>query len=230
MQTPTKKRAIHIRECKNRQTLRGRDVQFSRSEHQKSPFGTVTKFPLIQWLLLLHRLCRGFFFGFLAGKQHEIQNVNANHRIDRAGWMWLFSGMMNRADIRWKQRFENFEKAFHLLADALAGDIDDLNDLEKEGVIQRFEYTLELAWKVLKDKMSDDGLILDQFSPKAVIRKAFGTRYIDDGDIWLQMVGDRNLLSHTYNFKTFEEVLRRVKNAYIPVLSKLYDSLKVEVA
>ena len=137
--------------------------------------------------------------------------------------------MTTQTDIRWKQRFANFEKAFQRLSEAMSEDLEALNTLEKEGAIQRFEYTLELALKVLKDKMADDGLLLDQFSPKAVIRKAYGNQYIEDGEIWLQMVGDRNLLSHTYDLETFEEVLRRVKSAYHSVLKQLYESLKGDV-
>jgi nucleotidyltransferase substrate binding protein (TIGR01987 family) len=76
-----------------------------------------------------------------------------------------------------------------------------LSDLEKEGLIKRFEFTLELAWKVLKDKMQDDGIIIDRISPKYVIKQAYSSKYIDNVDIWLSMINDRNLMSHTYNFK-----------------------------
>jgi nucleotidyltransferase substrate binding protein (TIGR01987 family) len=138
--------------------------------------------------------------------------------------------MTGDSDIRWKQRFANYDRAFQLLDDALATSLDDLNMLEKEGTIQRFEYTLELAWKVLKDKMMADGLLLDQISPKAVIRKAFGAKYIFDSELWLQMIGDRNLLSHTYSFETFEDVLRRVSTIYLPLLRQLYESLKTEIS
>jgi len=53
--------------------------------------------------------------------------------------------------IRWRQRFENFERAFLLLREAFEKDPAAMSDLEKEGAIQRFEYTFELAWKTLKD-------------------------------------------------------------------------------
>ena len=77
---------------------------------------------------------------------------------------------MNK-NIRWIQRFYNFKRAFLLLNKAFEKNLKDINQLEKEGIIQRFEYTFELAWKTLKDKVENDGIILDKISPKAVIKK-----------------------------------------------------------
>ena len=126
---------------------------------------------------------------------------------------------MNNPDIRWKQRFQNFDRAFVLLREAIESDPAQLSQLEKEGIIQRFEYTFELAWKVLKDKMEYDGLSIDQISPKAVIRQAYAAKYIDDAETWLKMIGDRNLMSHTYDFKKFEAVIQTIREAYLPMLS-----------
>ncbi|KZZ12361.1 nucleotidyltransferase, partial [Oleiphilus sp. HI0078] len=104
--------------------------------------------------------------------------------------------MTSVSDIRWQQRFKNFQRAFLLLREAVESDIASFSQLEKEGVIQRFEYTFELAWKVLKDKMEFDGIILDQISPKSVVRQAYQSKYINDAETWLRMIGDRNLMSH----------------------------------
>ena len=79
--------------------------------------------------------------------------------------------------------------------------------MEKEGIIQRFEYTFELAWKVLKDKMENDGVVLDKILPKVVVRQAFNAKYIQHADIWLNMIDDRNLMSRTYDFAKFEVVI-----------------------
>ncbi len=128
-------------------------------------------------------------------------------------------------DIRWKQRFENFQRAIKLLQEVPEMDINKLSYLEKEGVIQRFEFTLELAWKTLKDKMEYDGIILDRISPKMVLKEAFKTKYIDNIDLWLEMIDDRNLLSHTYDFKFFEAIIPDIQLKYTPLLSDLYTSL-----
>ena len=130
-------------------------------------------------------------------------------------------------DIRWKQRFENFQRAIKLLQEVPEMDLSKLSFLEKEGIIQRFEFTLELAWKTLKDKMEFDGLILDRISPKMVLKEAFQTKYINNIELWLEMIDDRNLLSHTYDFKFFEEIIPDIQLKYTPLLSDLYTSLIV---
>ena len=131
--------------------------------------------------------------------------------------------------IRWQQRFQNFHRAFSLLREALEQDISDLSQLEKEGIIQRFEYTFELAWKVLKDKMEYDGLVIDKISPKMVIKQAFAAKYIEDVDTWLKMTGDRNLMSHTYDFAKFEMVIHTIKESYLPMLDRWHDGLLIEI-
>ncbi len=131
-------------------------------------------------------------------------------------------------DTRWKQRFSNFSRALSLLREAMEEDVFSLKQLEKEGIIQRFEYTFELAWKVLKDKMEFDGIVLDQISPKAVVRQAFAAKYINDPDTWLKMIGDRNLMSHTYDFMKFEAVIQSIADAYLPMLDEWYFSLLME--
>ncbi len=132
-------------------------------------------------------------------------------------------------DIRWKQRFANFNRAFSLLREAMDNDLAKLSPLEKEGIIQRFEYTFELAWKVLKDKMESDGIVLDQISPKAVVRQAFAAKYINDPDTWLKMIGDRNLMGHTYDFAKFEAVIQAIAEDYLPMLEEWHLQLLMEI-
>jgi len=136
---------------------------------------------------------------------------------------------MSKPDIRWQQRFHNFQRAFLLLREAMELEPEALSQLEKEGIIQRFEYTFELAWKTLKDRMEFDGIVLDKISPKAVVREAFATKYIDDAETWLKMIGDRNLMSHTYDFAKFEAVIETIREQYLPMLDEWYTSLIEEI-
>lgn len=128
-------------------------------------------------------------------------------------------------DIRWKQRLENFTKAVKLLEEIQSLDLAKTSQLEKEGIIQRFEFTLELGWKTLKDKMESDGLVLYQISPKMVVKEAFKAKYIDQIEIWLDMINDRNLLSHTYDFTVMEEVIPDIQKRYSQALSALHKTL-----
>lgn len=101
-------------------------------------------------------------------------------------------------DIRWKQRFENFNRALHLLT--LAVELSKqrpLSDLEKQGVIQGFEFVHELAWNVLKDFLEYEG-IQNIVGSRSAVREAFKRGLIDNGEVWMDMIEKRNLSSHTY--------------------------------
>ncbi len=131
---------------------------------------------------------------------------------------------MTTEEIRWKQRFQNFERAFKLLRSVVEAQAEgqQFSQLEKEGAIQRFHFTLELAWKTLKDKMEFDGFSFGLVSPKVILKKAFQAKYIDDIEVWLKMVNDRNLTSHSYDFESFEEVLKSIQNDYFSCLDSFY--------
>jgi nucleotidyltransferase substrate binding protein (TIGR01987 family) len=128
-------------------------------------------------------------------------------------------------DIRWKQRFENYEKAFRLLREALAR-VDHLSDLEKEGTVQRFEFTVELAWKTLKDYLEHSGIILDQNTPKNVIKQAFAAKIISDGQLWIDILDCRNRLSHTYDEAAFDQAVREIAKRFLPAFEELYEFFK----
>jgi nucleotidyltransferase substrate binding protein (TIGR01987 family) len=130
-------------------------------------------------------------------------------------------------DVRWKQRFENFERGYLLLSSALENrTVEQLNQLEQEGVIQRFEYTFELAWKTLKDYLENAGITLEQIHPRAVIKAAFAAKLLEDGEAWMDMLAARNLMSHTNDCAKFQEVVAALKNRYLAQLEKMYLLLK----
>jgi len=128
-----------------------------------------------------------------------------------------------KQDIRWKQRFDNFERAFRLLQSALVErPLEDFSDLEQQGLVKRFEFSFELAWKTMKDFLESSGIQVNPVTPKAVIKEAFAAKIIDDGQLWIDMMLDRNLLSHTYDQKSFLKALNSVKNVYLPKLEQLH--------
>ncbi len=130
---------------------------------------------------------------------------------------------------RWKYRFDNYERAFLLLREALDEEREH-SQLEQEGVIQRFEYTMELAWNVMKDYLESENLVLPQVTPRAAIRAAFASRLISDGETWMEALDDRNKMSHTYDLKRFKEVIDRIRTRYLTVMDELYSTLRDESA
>lgn len=129
------------------------------------------------------------------------------------------------ADIRWKQRFQNFHRAVTLLREPIEHGIERLSDLEKEGVVQRFEFVLELAWKTLKDYMEYEGQFIVPVTPRNVIKEAFAARILNDGQVWIDMLGHRNLLSHTYDSATFEKAVIAIRDRYYPAIEEVHEWL-----
>ena len=136
--------------------------------------------------------------------------------------------MSQNPDIRWKQRFQNFDRAFGLLRVTLKDGPDSLNQLEKEGVIQRFEFSFELAWKTLKDYMEHDGFVFATITPRQVIKDAFAAKILKDGQVWIDMLDHRNLLSHTYNLVKFEEAVNALHTRYLHAFDELHEFLREE--
>jgi nucleotidyltransferase substrate binding protein (TIGR01987 family) len=131
-------------------------------------------------------------------------------------------------DIRWKQRFQNYKKALGIMTNAkkLAAS-QELSDLEKQGVIQGFEFTFELAWNVMKDYLEEQG-INDIIGSKNAIRYAYKNGLIKDGEIWMEMITSRNISSHTYDEETAEKLLKEIINNYYDhflILEKKMDLL-----
>ena len=126
-------------------------------------------------------------------------------------------------DTRWKQRFQNFDRAFVLLREALQNGASSLSLLEKEGVIQRFEYSYELAWKTIKDYLEQSGVIITPLTPRQVIKEAFVSKIISDGQVWIDMLDHRNLLSHSYDFSVFEKAVEAIADRYLPAMDSLHE-------
>lgn len=127
---------------------------------------------------------------------------------------------MKTQDIRWKQRFKNFEQAFCRLQEAMQQ--EKLNELERNGLIQRFEFTIELAWKVMKDFLEEKGFAFKP-SPKDTFRQAQEARYIDYAQLLIDALNMRNELSHDYDGKLFKLSEMELRNDIFPAIEKLYN-------
>ena len=134
---------------------------------------------------------------------------------------------MNTQIPRWCYRFDNYRRAFTLLREAIEQE-NPLTQLEKEGVIQRFEYTMELAWKTLKDYLESENVVLDQITPRSVIRRAFEAGIIHQGGAWQNALDARNRMSHTYNFESFERVIADIRTTYLDAFDELYEFLLMQ--
>ena len=128
-------------------------------------------------------------------------------------------------DVRWKQRLQNYGIALAQLEQAVKlGSSRTLSDLEKQGLIQAFEFTHELAWNLLKDYFDYQGTTGITGSRDAT-REAFNKGLVSDGDIWMEMIKSRNQTSHTYNRKVADDIVKKVLSEYFPQ----FEALKVKM-
>ncbi len=132
---------------------------------------------------------------------------------------------MNTKDIRWQQRFENFEKAYKLLEKTIH--IENPSVVEKGGIIQFYEMTFELAWKMLKDYLEAEGLHTQ--GPRDVIKTAFQYEIITNGHEWIDALEDRNLTAHTYDEKTADLVIEKITTKYFNIIKNLYYSFTQKI-
>lgn len=128
-------------------------------------------------------------------------------------------------DIRWILRFSNYKAAFNQLEDALAR--ESLNQLEQEGLIQRFEYTFELGWKTLKDYLEERGFA-ELVGSKAAIRTAFANGIISNGQTWMEMITDRNLTSHLYDSSVADQIAKNIRSRYYKAFKELLNFLEAK--
>ena len=132
-------------------------------------------------------------------------------------------------DIRWIQRFDNFKRSLKQLDQAFVlMDKRELNNLEKQGVIQAFEYNYELAWNVIKDFYQYQGVTNIQGSRDA-FRLAFERGLISEGDIWMDMIKKRQLASHTYNEEVVVEIMDAIVNDYYHQFVAFRDALSEQL-
>lgn len=124
-------------------------------------------------------------------------------------------------DVRWKQRFNNYIKAFQTLVEAVElAEQRPLSKLEQQGLIQSFEFTHELAWNVLKDYLTEQG-IQNLIGSRDATRAAFKNDLIEEGEDWMDMIDALNQTSHTYNPELAEEVADDILERFYPAFEQL---------
>ena len=130
-------------------------------------------------------------------------------------------------DIRWRQRFDNYQRALQTLSRAVALSAErPLSELEQQGLIQGFEFTHELAWNMLKDFLEAQG-IAGLIGSRDAIRTAFKNGLLQEGETWMEMIKARNLSSHTYQLELANrlaaEILQRFYPAFVALEQKMQE-------
>lgn len=124
----------------------------------------------------------------------------------------------------YRQKFENYKNAFDRLREGILK-FDNTDDLQRDGLIQRFEFTFELSWKILKAIFEDEGLA-GLNSPKSVLREAFSAGLIENDELWLLMLTDRNSTSYIYDEKLSTEICNNIINKYCNAFEALIKQIQ----
>lgn len=119
-------------------------------------------------------------------------------------------------------KFKDYEKAVNRLLEAL--NIGEINDIVIDGIIQRFEFTFELSWKLMKEYIEHEGIEVN--SPRSTIREAYSMGIIEEGDKWISMLTDRNKTSHIYDEEDSRQVYTNIKDIYIYEFLDLMDKFR----
>ena len=126
---------------------------------------------------------------------------------------------------RWQQRLEVLEQAFSRLREAV--EQPTLSELERNGLVQRFEFTLEVSWKVMRDLLLERGLVV-KASPRETFREALHAGYLSDIQALLDGIDIRNTLSHDYSGMKFAECEPILRHATYPALIHLLEMFRIE--
>ena len=132
---------------------------------------------------------------------------------------------MGTADLRWRQRLESLGRALGQLEAALAAlDADPASEVIGMAVIKAYEFSFELGWKTLKDLLAYEGI--DAPLPRQVIREAFAAELLPDGQVWIDMLEQRNLMAHTYDVTRAQRALVLIRGTFAPALRALAQELE----
>ncbi len=125
-----------------------------------------------------------------------------------------------------EERYGNYKNALERLKEAM---LEEPTAIIIDGTIQRYEFTFELAWKIMKDYLEYNGFVDGLSSPRNIIQLAFQNKIIKNGDIWIQMMLDKNLLSHLYDEEKSREIYNNIKNNYLAEFEQLKHFLEENI-
>lgn len=130
---------------------------------------------------------------------------------------------MEMHDVRWRQRFQNFERSLQYLRKAI--EIEQSDIIQKAGLIHFFEMSVELAWNLIKEYLEYQGFT-EVKSPRSALKKGFEMGMIQDGHTWMKLLDDRNITSHAYDEATVNMIETLISEKYYPSLMQLYVDFK----
>ena len=133
--------------------------------------------------------------------------------------------LASNQDIRQVQRFQNYLKALAQLQSALSVYDETVDSLIKEGILQRFEFTHELAWKVMKDYLEYEGH-QGITGSRSASRLAFNVGLVTDGQVWMDMIESRNRTVHTYDERVLEEEFAKVQRRYATAFAQFAQAMQ----
>lgn len=133
--------------------------------------------------------------------------------------------MDNLKDVRLKQRFENFDKAYQLLKKYSKESI--VTELERTGIIHFFKLSFDCAIDLLDIYLESEGYLIK--SPRETVKQAFQIGLVEDGHIWIDALSNRNLTTYTYDEELAEKMTKEILNSYLPELDKMHEKLSKEL-
>lgn len=122
-------------------------------------------------------------------------------------------------------KFMNLKKAFTKLEEVCEL-YDGKNDIVRDSLMQRFEFTYELTHKTLKEFMKYSGVTLENSFPRTIYKKAYANNLISNDKVWISLLEDRNFTSHIYNENMADEIAKRIVNNYLEAIKELVDNLE----
>ena len=122
-------------------------------------------------------------------------------------------------------KYMNLRKAYFRLKE-VSDMYDGKNDIIRDSLIHRFEYTYELTHKTLNEFMKYLGVTLENSFPRTIYKKAYVNNLISDDSVWINLLEDRNCTSHIYNESLADEIANRIVDKYVDAIGELVNNLE----